>query len=290
MKPVKIMIPEGEDLDKRSILTEKMLRLSGVEYTRIRTKSKVIIRPSDSAYQEKQYILKTLTPDELRFIGRVKKHFQTLPKPKRLGSVVKYNGSGKGIIPGVHTNYTEIDVNAAYWETAHKLGYIDDDLKKEAESYSKRARLVSLGALAKRTEYITYSPPDFNITDIRIETSELRQFWDNITWYFGTEMDRISEKFGSDVMGYWVDAIFCRNEAAAEIRQAFNMAGYPVKIVPLDRLEVREVDSGVFDILRYIGGKPKPLPPFDTNEGRVSTIKGAREKLLDSFQAYLNNR
>lgn len=288
MKHIRIAIGEGVDISLVAAQYESFLRATQTSYTLKRTKSTIDVIPDiSSGFDARKYIQKGIDPKSLGFIRRVKNHVEKFPLPERirpLGQSVNYNGAIKGLDTGIFTDFVEIDVSAAYWRKAHQLGYLSEDLFKEGENTDiipKETRLISLGALAKKTEITEYNAPEYDGTT-KVQVAETAVIWDNITFSFGLDLAKVCDAFRDDIAGWWVDAVFVRKRSAAEVRRMFEICGYPVKLVTLDKLEIKEDRVGVYDIIRTIKGEVKPLPPFDTNVKRVG-LNAAREGLIAEF-------
>jgi len=298
METTTIMVPEGNGgrrlMNERAAKFEALLRLSGRPYSVIETKA---VKQIEWEGGRRKYVLKSLTGKELNFIKKVKRHVGGLELPARLRpftASVAYNLNAANLEPGQYDGYCEIDVSGAYWKTAFDLGYISREIFTEGNDKTqvrKKVRLMALGSLAKKTERLEYSPP-YDARNIRVDVDvcPLEIFWDNISYSFGLVMNECFSVFRDQILGYWVDAVFVRQDAAALVRKFFAGQGYDVKLIPLENLEVLEdeKDDRKLFIRRTIKGEVKDLPPFDRLTGRAgqNTFKAARERFLGYFEKY----
>lgn len=174
-----------------------------------------------------------LCGNNARFIGRVKKHFSGLQKPEKLSSERSFY---EYFVPiSTYTtleNVVEIDINGAYWESANRLGYLGNDLYKDAEKVTKKARLISLGVLGKKIVNTKFSPPYDQVENYE-SYPETRVFWENIVWNLGEAIRGTTTRYKPHVFGVWFDAIFCTKNAAPNIRRYLQRRGYETKIKPV---------------------------------------------------------
>lgn len=174
----------------------------------------------------------TIKKNELFFIKKVKDYCL-----KNSAGVhcnrhkIKYISEGK---IKKHKHYTkdiyEIDLNAAYWNFAHKFNFISDEIFKQGEKISKKTRLISLGNLAKSVTIMSFNGENYEFKG-RINSPET----EGIFWTVSLETDKtmtflktISDK---NFLFYWVDAIFFQSkETKKEIENYLNSQNIPFKI------------------------------------------------------------
>ena len=152
----------------------------------------------------------------------------------------------------------EIDITSAYPATAVRLGlmtnenlekffipedslshisrkhnirkvYKDNSYFSEGVclKYSKKCRLISLGSLATKKEIDYYVKGELNNTEI-IYDREIANLFYVCAYECGKVMLDISDKI-EGVYFWWVDAIFCKEEAKDKVINELNNAGYKVK-------------------------------------------------------------
>lgn len=273
------MVPEGEDLISRAKQYEQFLQAVQVPYWVNRTKSTIEVIPYEGLSRVK-WVRKGLSVTDARFIQKVKRHFSSMELPKRIRPIAgstHYFQNYVNVAQGLYDKYVEIDVSAAYWKTALNLGYIDEELYREGMEASKVCRLVALGSLAKKTEACFYAPPDYELSDIRVLTPETAVYWDNITFSFSLVITQIAGLFKGKILGFWVDAVFVDASVSAEVREAFQEAGYDVKLVRWDKIEVLDLGMNRLQIIREGRGERKELPPFVP--GRIEGAKSLKAAL-----------
>jgi hypothetical protein len=197
---------------------------------------------------------KKLPPVELGFIRRVKNYVVSnmiyenfidnfyYPQDIDYVSVLKRS-------PDTEFEVVEIDIDEAYWKTAHQLGVISDDLyqegSKENGKISKLGRLISLGALAKKE--IVYEFKGSRLYHKEIKRSKLTEnVWYSICKRLADVMNEAKEIAGSDFVMYWVDGIYVKKNRAVidSITKAFKKYGYDVKFK--ENLTVKYTDERVF--------------------------------------------
>jgi hypothetical protein len=171
------------------------------------------------------------------FVKKVKDHFSGLPEVARISESKPFYEYFRNISAYTQINdVVEIDLNRAYWEAAKKLGYIQDALYSEAlsDKISKKARLISLGVLGKKTEVTNFEWPYMEV-ETKTEYAPTRIFWENIVFELGQAMREIQGAYLPHVYGIWFDAIFCTRHIAGAIRKRFERLGYTCKMKELDR-------------------------------------------------------
>jgi hypothetical protein len=132
----------------------------------------------------------------------------------------------------------EIDLKAAYWYLAKKNNFIDNDLFLEGLRVPKKVRLISLGALAKRTYIFDYQKGI--CTDKPIELRS--EATEGIFFKLAYDVDMIMRQCinllnKTDFIFYWVDAVFFRGEHNIKpIVKLIESHGLLHKVVPIKNL------------------------------------------------------
>jgi hypothetical protein len=146
----------------------------------------------------------------------------------------------------------EIDINHAYWKTAHMLGVISDELYQEGADDSKGigkiARLVALGALAKKKTY--YQIVGGKMVKQTVERSELTEnIWFTICFNVSRVMQETAVSLDKDYLFYWVDGIYVKNdpEAVDLAVSIFNSNGYSVKKKEIHKIDFDEDHFTVYN-------------------------------------------
>lgn len=163
---------------------------------------------------------------------------ELLRKSKNPKNILYYQYSSN-IVPELSIdNCVEIDLNAAYWETAHKLGLISDELYKKGESISKKTRLVAIGSLAKRKLLRAFDgKKEYTIIDKKRDTSYL---WDVICYHVSTVMQEAAKQAGDDFMFFWTDALFVKKGSEKKVVKCFKKYGYTCKSYKIDNISVTD--------------------------------------------------
>ena len=156
---------------------------------------------------------------ELGFIARVKKYAQSLPEdmiPIIDTSEISYIHQHIAIDGLVYDNVYEIDLNAAFWEFAKKRSYISDKLYDFGlNEVSKKARLISLGNLAKRTAIMKYNGSKFEKMQFLISDTEGIFF--DVSKMTADTMSNLQFMLGGCFLFYWCDAIFVQGLRSVKI-------------------------------------------------------------------------
>lgn len=172
----------------------------------------------------------------------------------------------------------ELDLSSAFWEIAKKKGIINEEiyqygLKKEI---SKKARLVSLGALAKRTTIIHYKDGIFTkpITKEK-ETAPLFFKCAEITSIIMHSLRILANK---NYFFFWCDAIFFRGDNIKEILENYLIEeNIKYKISKIDKLIYKD---GQFTVIQQDGKKQTrnfifepPLKPLILPNETINVLK-----------------
>ena len=229
MRKTKLTYSNEAELEFICKGVEQSLMSGKYKFTRTRT-------TGTAKYQtKKEQILVLPGTNELagasaRFVGSIKKHFKSSKLPERISDERPFY---EYFVPiSTYTELTdvcEVDINGAYWESAYELGYITKDLYKSAESVSKKARLIALGVLGKKTAVSVFEPPYSEIETTEHYERE-RVFWDNIVWNLGETIRDVTSRYKPHIFGIWFDAIFCTKSSANNIRRYLQRRGYETKI------------------------------------------------------------
>jgi len=198
---------------------------------------------------------KKIPPMELGFIRRVKNHILKhqiyanfisnfyYPEDIDYVSIMKHDKTVK------IDNVIEIDIDEAYWKTAHILNVLSDHLYEEGRKsngkISKLGRLISLGSLAKK-KIIYYFKGSRLMKKETQRSLTTENIWYSICKRLSDVMNEAREIAGKDFIMYWVDGIYIKNEPelVEKIRQSFTKYGYDVKF--RDNLSVKYTKDRVY--------------------------------------------
>lgn len=134
-------------------------------------------------------------------------------------------------------NCIEIDLNAAYWNKALQLGYIDKNIYDKASysKISKKARLIALGSLAKTTYF--YNGENGILT----LSGKQRELTAGIFFHIAHEVsiDILTIAYSlKTFIFYWVDAIFLREKEFKKASDLISIFGYEYKYYICEKIEI----------------------------------------------------
>ncbi len=194
---------------------------------------------------------------ELGFISTVKrdaKFFSELHEGKHVDRQSIRYAHLDNIPTGVYKNMIEVDISAAYWSTAYKLGIISQSTYEKGLSLSKQAKLVALGSLAsnkaafifngrelkyvgtnKKIEILNFD--NFSYIDKKKKEIDLSHlfFWisNEISFVVQEIYSRLNSIKKDGCLGYWVDAVFVDKDLIFEAIKIMEKYGYGFKVKPI---------------------------------------------------------
>lgn len=178
---------------------------------------------------------------ELNLIKKVKDHVSKLPEkfiPKIDAKQIQFIDKSKKFLYKSYTkDLYEIDLNSAYWNYALKEGIITEEIFNygNGKKIRKKARLVSLGALAKLTNIVKFDGKEYGKTFTREN---------NFSGYFFKCAERTIYTMqilklicGENYFLYWCDAIiFQGKETLLNCENYLKENNIPYKVIPLKKL------------------------------------------------------
>ncbi len=183
---------------------------------------------------------------------------------------------------GVYKDVIEMDLSAAYWSAAHQLGYIDDTLYEKGLLYSKKVRLMALGAAASVKRSFYFDGEKFNKTGEK-KNQQGRDAFRTIASYIDRLMTSICEANPS-IFGYWVDAFFLPASEIDFVRDNIQAAGLNFKFVELSKMEFSK-DSGRWKVVCYEKtGRIKPFLFYDEKERYNKNLQKFLELIKFAFE------
>jgi len=177
---------------------------------------------------------------ELYFISKVKKHIMSLEsfpdvRPENLQYIKNFIVKEARYTKQLH----EIDLSAAYWSITHSDGYLTDDLYNEGLKLSKKIRLVSLGALAKRVTTMDFNGLNFENIDLQPLSPAATVFF-NATKRVSQLMNEARAICGLEAMFIWSDAIFFKgDENLIKLKYFFKEKGVNFKSFKIDAIKYK---------------------------------------------------
>ena len=190
---------------------------------------------------------------ELNLIKRVKKVAQISNLDLKISSdhIRFIDRASYNLNKAYTSELYEIDLNSAYWEASLKLGIIDRptfDYGKQ-KKISKKARLISLGALAKRT-YITSFNGD-SYSKLIVKESETAPLFFACAQETIRKIATLKILCENKYLFYWCDAIIFRgNENLEKCENWLKSENIPYKIIPLTKVVVNKDKINVYSNIK----------------------------------------
>lgn len=249
------------------------------------------------------------TIPEINFIKAVKQHIKknNLAEPFR----DQYAGGKKSkhimyfryhpkLKPGMKfTDVVNIDITAAYWETAWQFGLLREDLYKHGKTYEKavkqglkektiwqqsregkiirkQVRLAAIGSLAKKQRIYEYNGETKKQKLVEVRRSDATEFlWDAICDHVGTVLMDIAKACGDDFIFFWVDGIYVKKGSEKKVCSMFKKYGYDYKI---NKISAIEVDARNIHVkldppeIKIVNGKQvvKESKPFPFRNNKIA--------------------
>lgn len=221
---------------------------------------------------------------ELHFIKMVRDYVTNSKINKRIKNDFPRNKKGQRVYNHIkYFNYHEykksvffdkdiyeIDINAAYWETALKLTIINEHLFKHGLNVQKKTRLAALGSLAKQTKFFKYD----GATDMKWDHTDRKRteyLWYKICEHLGNVMWRAQHACGNNFLFYWVDGIYVRGlDAAAAVAESFEKDGYKYKIRKINWIDfdLKKEELRVDDNIDKTRTFPLTTPKFKLTKSK----------------------
>tara|TARA_R110000751_G_scaffold92475_2_gene180974 strand:- start:2070 stop:2984 length:915 start_codon:yes stop_codon:yes gene_type:complete len=137
----------------------------------------------------------------------------------------------------------EIDIDEAYWKTAHLLGIISDEiyLRGQKGNISKQARLTALGSLAKKIYYYKFKGEQLEKVSTKTDPL-LQNLWFTICKRVSDVMNDCIRELGKEFIFYWVDGIYVQGKAENLViaENIFTEYGYNVKFKKVKQVYFHE--------------------------------------------------
>lgn len=131
----------------------------------------------------------------------------------------------------------ELDLSSAFWEIAKKENIISEEiyLYGQKKEISKKARLISLGALAKRTNVIHFKDGKFT-KPVYLEKKTQSLFF-KCAEKTSIIMHTLRILANNNYFFFWCDAIFFQGNKTKDILESYLLAdNINYKITKIDRL------------------------------------------------------
>lgn len=136
--------------------------------------------------------------------------------------------------------FYNLDLRSAYWQIAHKLGYLNDKMFKtyiQADEY-KMAKRVCISFLARKN-YMVYHPLVGDSFKITCDTTALTNVYKNIRHYLYNTMTKCVE---DDIswLEYNIDGVTVTAEHLLKVQQYFTYLDLKYKITECRKVNDRE--------------------------------------------------
>lgn len=195
---------------------------------------------------------------DLNFIKKVKDHAKKLgfPDARVSSSDISYYRFNQ--LNDKLEDVVEIDVNKAYWNLAHQLGYIDDSLHQaglEGEKIGKMTRLIALGSMASKKKVFQFDGSNYHWIGYKFNPV-LRSYFFHISLELDIIMQQIFNEIGEKALFYWFDAFFVSADAANFIEST------------LKRFDLGIKKKEISEIAKMRQGEYEYIKVKDTDKGR----------------------
>lgn len=234
-----------------------------------------------------------LTPKELNFIKKVKKHviskIDTLNFFDLLNhTLIKYVDTKKYENGTVFNDVYEVDIDEAYWMTAKLNNVISEEIYNEgnkASEIKKQVRLIALGSLAKKVYSYNFSGSKIMVDRAEIKRSLLTEnIWYTICQKVSKIMIECQDTVKNDFIMFWVDGVYFRGEEnVKKIQEIIESYGYASKIKKMHKVEYKEDRIWCYEnetdtekevrSFNLPKNKNKLKPPFPKEELNKTAIK-----------------
>lgn len=220
----------------------------GIPFIKTQTSSTEVLTPDlDGCNFTYSYAENRISGKTLQFLMKVRKHALTVPALKKtyLPEKIQYNKVLNTAL-GHYTGFTELDINAAYWSAAYKLGFISESIYEEGLTRPKIDKLIALGALATVKKIWEYDgKPGSEVKLIQEKTvdeaGKLRNFYFCISSHISELILNCIDCIGREnFFLFWTDAVFVKRTAASSARAFFARHGYGLKEKEILHIQVKE--------------------------------------------------
>jgi hypothetical protein len=135
------------------------------------------------------------------------------------------------VLKGQRTPIVGIDINSCYWVTAHKLGYISDDLfNRGLDTCKKKGLLIAIGCLNKLPMIKHYKNGVLQGTTFDQEyNARYSPFYWSIISYTHQILMHTYEMFQDDWFMFLTDCVFVSPNRVAEAQKFLTSLGYKHK-------------------------------------------------------------
>lgn len=220
------------------------------KYIRSGSSISVLINNKEYYYYSIDGSAGTLPLNQLYFIGKVKRHIEINKliniKPNYKDTKkIKYFDYSRSIKAGtiLHDCFS-LDIKSAYWTSAHKEGFINENLFNEGNINDKRIRLASLGSFAKIKWNYTFDGAKELFT--HQEKPQYPHVFFNNANNIANLMSKCQKAVNGDYIIHWVDGITVKTEKAINICKAI-IEDYGYIYKPIETIKkIKRVKKCIF--------------------------------------------
>jgi len=130
----------------------------------------------------------------------------------------------------INKMFYNVDLSSAYWQVAHKLGYINNKFYKKYltnDKYKKAKRYcVTFLTRVNKMKYID----GVNIAEITCDTSSFKRVYDNIRYELYQTISKLAKELNNKYIEYNIDGISIDGADLQTVRDYFDRLGYEYKI------------------------------------------------------------
>lgn len=208
-----------------------------VEYTHGR-------RTLKSAIMNENFTKGTISRPGMNFIKSVKNRIiksevmDKIPRKSKEELGLQYLFFNKKYMHQELTNVIELDLTAAYWDAAYKLGIIDKKDYYQGLGMKKTERLAALGSLARVLKVREFDGKKYGRAIIKDNSDNTRHIWFAISNEVDKVMKKCAKALGDQLVFYWIDALFFikTEENKKLVQDIIKKAGYKSKFIKIEKV------------------------------------------------------
>lgn len=217
----------------------------------------------------------SLSPAELGFIGLTKKEVVLQSEKLRLPETSPIFTRIFNTFPaGNYPQMAEIDISAAFWDTAFRAELIGQRIFERGERVRKEVRLIALGAAAAQKRWFEFDGTEY------VDAGTDSDKWGRRSYFYVASvvtsvLAEICNAMPGAVALYWVDAIVVRPEYAAQVKKKLFEAGYIFKEIPLENcsLKIEKGGEKVWTVTEKATGRIKNFRQFPKKNSLPEIVK-----------------
>jgi hypothetical protein len=210
-----------------------------VEYTKGR-------RTLTSRLMVKTFKKGTISNKGMNFIKTIKRKIikneahRKIPKKTREELGLQYLFFNKEYMGQSLKNVIELDLTAAYWDAAYKMGIIDKADYYHGLSLKKTERLAALGSLARVVKVRKFDGKKYLRAQTKDNSEQTRHVWFAISNEIDKVMRKCAVALKDQLVFYWIDALFFIKTGQNKklVSGIIKKAGYQSKFVKIEEVHL----------------------------------------------------